>query len=149
MADNPFYGLFSVAKGESIKSLCLAGKIRSTEKWDDGRRIFYFESNLPKVSEMLIKARQIILDRGWLQGASQDRTGRVCAHFATVMAAGSYEEARPALDQLLKTAECISYMDRNKWSYSVTAYNDRACDKLEDIIALFDETIEVLQGAGR
>lgn len=90
-------------------------------------------------SETLTAARTIIETRGWHQGSGEGPEGQVCAYRALMMAVGSPNwmenfNAQKPLHEVIQ--------GKSEFAYSITAYNDRHCKTVADVMEWFGKAIE-------
>ncbi len=91
-----------------------------------------------KTSEVLIKAKEVLLERGWGKGLGLHP--KVCAGTAIDKVLGFRQDGKDAYDYL---AEVINEEKRNDSIRVIIDYNDDPDTSLEMILYKFDEAYEL------
>jgi hypothetical protein len=92
----------------------------------------------PKPCPVLMKAAEIIRERGWTQNSMSDSYGRVCALKAIFLAQGNTNEGTPAIKRFV--AKIIRSVPLSNGSgYDVTYWNDKLRHTQYEVIEKFIE----------
>jgi hypothetical protein len=103
-------------------------------------------ASLP-VSTVLRNAAELIEQRGWCQGTSEDDSGRVCAIGAIVKAAGYYNGA--ALQGAKVTLMQLIPAIRHDSLVPIAAWNDERMRSAAEVIATLREAAALAESEGR
>jgi hypothetical protein len=109
-----------------------------------------FDGTTNPTLETLIRARQILAEDGWCQGALRDHRGRVCAIGALMMGCvlpwGDRSQILPAVGVLaeanqLPPADDHPYPPEARLQISVVRWNNAADRTKEEVLDAFDRAI--------
>lgn len=89
----------------------------------------------------LKKARQLIAERGWIQGAGGDLDRGVCAYSAVYFAKGESYATFAEEIQLARTLPDSNFSTLSK----IITFNDTEGRTKEEVLKLFDDTIARLE----
>ena len=98
-----------------------------------------------KPSEICLKAKDVLRERGWTQGRMRNDDGAFCVWGALVVA----DAGRVTLDYSMSAAWARSALAAAVGDPSVGLWNDVPGRTLDEVLAALDQAAERLRGEGR